>query len=945
MSESGQQQSMPGSDSGKTGYGFHRYYGTVDVWAVAFGCIVGWGAFVMPGTTFLPVAGPIGTLIAMAISVAIMLVIGSNYSFLMIHRPGTGGVYSYTKEAFGRDHAFLCSWFLCLSYLTIVFLNATALFIVVRTMAGNMLQVGYHYNIAGEEIYLPEVAVSVGALALIGLLFIKAKAILQKLHTFLAIILLLGTVLIAVICIPHLSAEVFTHAFGIRGFHGAYAIFSIVLLAPWAFVGFDVISMETSHFKFRISKAKWIIVLSILFSGLVYTVMTFVSISAIPDGYASWADYLNQIGNISTVASVPSFFAARQIMGPAGLVIMGITALAAILTGMIGAYRATTRVLSTMAEDNILSDKFLNTSHSIVFIMGISIVISFLGRNALDWFVELTSFGAIVGFGYTSAAAWKMARTENNRRTLLTGIIGTVISCAFAVVQLIPRLTAMETMGASSFLVLSLWCLLGFLFYWRTVRNSALSQYSAISTSGAVLFTLLLYSSLMWIARRLSQAQGPEEIRQILMREGIILLIVIFIGLLGMLYIQNLVRRKHEVLERERIRAVESSLAKSQFLFNMSHDIRTPMNAIIGYANIARQENTSPVIGEYLSKIDTSSQHLLSLINDILEMSRIESGIMELEFAPEDLCRIIVEIRDLFSEQMKSKDLDFSIHTSQIRHRYVWCDRNNLNRVFLNIISNAYKFTPAGGTISASVWEISSPEEGMGSYEIRIRDSGIGMSREFSEKMFHAFERERTSTVSKTEGTGLGLAITKSIIDLMGGTIEVITSPGAGTEFIIRVNFRLASEEEVEAAKKKTPGAEPGQIDYSTVRLLVVEDNEINREIALMILSQEGFQLETAENGQEALDLVRASQAGYYDLVLMDIQMPVMDGYSATRAIRALEDPALASVPIVAMTANAFKEDEDAAREAGMQGHIAKPLDVHKMMTVISEVLTNHRKA
>ena len=919
--------------------GLARYLSPLDVWAMAFGCMVGWGAFVMPGTTFLPVAGPAGTLIGMALSVAIMLVIGANFTFLMNHNPGTGGVYAYTKDAFGRDHAFLCAWFLCLSYLTIVFLNATALFIVIRTLFGGLLQRGFHYRIAGNDIYLGEVALSVTALAIIGLLFVRAKALLQRLFTLLAVVLIGGAVVVTAACLPQALTSGALGQFGTRGIGPGYAIFSIVILAPWAFVGFDVVSFDTAHFKFHPRRVKWIIALSILVAGFVYAAMSVVSLAAVPEGYPSWREYTAALGDLIGVEGVPSFFSVRTAMGSVGLAILGITALAAILTGMIGAYRATTRVLSTMAEDRILSDKFQNTTYSILFIMVISICIAFLGRNALNWFVELTSFGAVVGYSYTSASAWKAARIKGDRRVVVTGAIGTIISGLFVLVHLVPNIAAIQAMGSESFLLLSLWCLLGFIFYWRTVNNGALSAYSGMSSSGVVLFALLLYSALMWFTKLLLNKESVAEVRTALTRQGVVLFLIVFVGLVIMLYVQDLVRKKHEALEREKIRAVESSLAKSQFLFNMSHDIRTPMNAIIGYTKLTLQEDIPPAAREYLGKIDTSSQHLLSLINDILEMSRIESGNIELEYEPADLCAILEEVRDLFDEQMRQKQLTFSTHVGQVNHRYVWCDRKNLNRVLLNIISNAYKFTPEGGSISASIWEIGGGEEGYGSYELRVQDSGIGMSSDFADRMFNAFERERTSTVSKVEGTGLGLAITKSIVDLMGGAIEVITSPGNGTEIIVRLKLKLAEADDVRARKKDTALPAADEVDFSRVRLLLVEDNDINREIALMILSQAGFQVETAENGQVAVDMVSASRPGYYDAILMDIQMPVMDGYEATRAIRGLGDKALAGIPIMAMTANAFKEDEQAVEAAGMQAHIAKPLDVETMLDTIRSVL------
>ena len=919
--------------------GFDRYLSSLDVWAISFGCILGWGTFVMPGTTFIPIAGPVGTLIAMAISVIIILVIAANFLFLMRKKPGTGGIYTYTKDAFGRDHAFLSSWFVCLSYLTILFLNGTALFLVIRTVFNVSLQSGYSYSIGGKNIFLSELIVSIVALVIVGLLFILAKPLFQYLHTILSMILLAGAIVLAIAILPHVDLANVANAFGSRGHSGVYAIYSIVLLAPWAFVGFDITSFETSHFKFPVKRNKWIIIISIVMAGTVYAAMSLISIAAAPDGFTSWVDYFENISTMSGVESVPTFFAAKSILGNAGVVIIFITALAAILTGMLGAYRATTRVLSTMSEDKIISEKFSKTTYSIIFVMIISIIIAFLGTNTLDWFVELTSFGAVVGFGYTSASALKLARTENNKKVIVTSIIGTVISIAFAAVELIPRLTAMETMDAPAFLLLALWCMLGFLFYWRTVKLSNLSEYSGMGTSGIVLFALLLYSAIMWFLSRLANKGSIEQIKSSIVVESIVLLAIIFIGLIVMLYVQNLTRKKHEALEREKIRAVESSMAKSQFLFNMSHDIRTPMNAIIGYTELARKENNPPETKDYLDKIDSSSQHLLSLINDILDMSRIESGSVELEYTPCDIYEIFEDIKRLFSEQMRNKDISFSVHASQIRHKYVWCDGRNLTRVLMNLVSNAYKFTPEGGTVSMTMWEAEHDDGKSSSYEMRIQDNGIGMSHEFTEKMFTAFERERTSTVSGIQGTGLGLAITKSLVDLMDGTIEVLTSPGAGTEFIIRTRFEWASESDVAETLKDARSVGDGDIDYSEKRILLVEDNEINREIAMMILSQYGFMLETAENGELAVNKVSISEPGYYDLILMDIQMPVMDGYAATSAIRSLKDESLSAIPIIAMTANAFKEDEIAARDAGMQGHIAKPLDVNKMIQTINSVL------
>lgn len=402
---------------------------------------------------------------------------------------------------------------------------------------------------------------------------------------------------------------------------------------------------------------------------------------------------------------------------------------------------------------------------------------------------------------------------------------------------------------------------------------------------------------------------------------------------------------QRRLLEEALDDARAASEAKTTFLFNMSHDIRTPMNAIIGYTNLARRPETSESdLHSYLDKIASSSQHLLALINDVLEMSRIESGKMDLELSEVDLGQLLDGVYEMFGVQMQRKRIDFTVDYSQARVRRVLCDENRLNRVLLNLLSNAYKFTPEDGTVSVVLQQVEGASTGNAAYELRVKDSGIGMSSDFAQKVFDAFERERTSTVSGIQGTGLGMAITKSIIDLMGGSIDVVTAPGRGTEFVIRFELAVVQADAEEPVVPQEPdGSGQCELNFSAMRLLLVEDNEINREIAALILEEVGFTVETAVNGKEAVERIAISQPGYYDVVLMDVQMPVMDGYEATRAIRALSSPGLAEIPIIATTANAFAEDVRAAREAGMDGHIAKPLDVPQMLDVLTRVLGGRR--
>lgn len=381
-------------------------------------------------------------------------------------------------------------------------------------------------------------------------------------------------------------------------------------------------------------------------------------------------------------------------------------------------------------------------------------------------------------------------------------------------------------------------------------------------------------------------------------------------------------------------RETKANLAKREFLFNMSHDIRTPMNAIIGFTALAQTHiDDRGQVEDYLKKISVSSQHLLSLINDVLDMSRIESGKVTLEAKPVHLPELVHELRDIVQAVVSEKDLSLTLDTVGVENEDVIADPLRLEQILINVLANAVKFTPDGGQISLWIVQKDTAPAGYADFEFHIKDNGIGMSEEFQKHIFEQFARERTSTVSKIQGTGLGMAITKSLVDMMGGRITVKSEQGKGSEFTISLRFPIG-----EAKTEQTPPAAKASASAGK-KLLVVEDNELNLEIASTLLKEAGFAVDTAENGKIAVEKVEAASADRYDLILMDIQMPEMDGYEATRRIRALPDTKKAALPIVAMTANAFEDDRKNALRAGMNGHIAKPLDIPKLFQVLSELL------
>lgn len=393
--------------------------------------------------------------------------------------------------------------------------------------------------------------------------------------------------------------------------------------------------------------------------------------------------------------------------------------------------------------------------------------------------------------------------------------------------------------------------------------------------------------------------------------------------------------RMHQTMLQEALSMAQSSnRAKTTFLSNMSHDIRTPMNAIVGFTELAMSHiDDKELVMDYLKKLEQSSNHLLSLINDVLDMSRIESGKMFLSESAEDLSEIVKTLTDIAQADIDAKNLSFKVDMDSVCNTKIMCDKLRLNQVLLNVLSNAIKYTQNGGSIVMQVIEKKSLRPDSALFEFRIRDNGMGMNAEFLKMIYEPFTRANSTTVSGIQGTGLGMSITKSIVEMMGGHIETFSEENKGTEVVLDIDFKLHDN---------VNGGVPAPVDefdFTGRKILIVEDNKMNRDIARDILVDNGLEVVLAENGQEAVEMVKNSKEGQYDLVLMDVQMPVMDGYAATRQIRALGKKFQSTIPVVAMTANAFEEDRKAAFDAGMDEHIAKPIDFEKMKYILARFL------
>ena len=382
--------------------------------------------------------------------------------------------------------------------------------------------------------------------------------------------------------------------------------------------------------------------------------------------------------------------------------------------------------------------------------------------------------------------------------------------------------------------------------------------------------------------------------------------------------------------------AESANHAKSTFLFNMSHDIRTPMNAIIGYADLASRHSDDPAkLKNYMENIQVCGQNLLMLLNNVLDLARIENDKTEMEYSVSDVDKDFRNCIAMFRNQADSKGQTLTV-TTHLLHPYVYVDIPHLTEVCTNLVSNAVKYTGAGGTIRCNVTQKPGEKEGWCDTVITVADNGIGMSQEFQKHIFEPFERERTSTVSKVEGSGIGMGIVKKLVGLMGGTVAVESKIGVGSTFTVTIPCRIASEDETQAKRETNPS---DQKCLCGTRILLTEDNDLNAEIATELLQEEGCTVDRAKDGVECVDMLEKAANGTYQLILMDIQMPVMNGYDAARKIRRLDDPQKANIPIIAMTANAFTEDRQVALDAGMNDHIAKPINMNVLVPTLRKYL------
>lgn len=1075
-----------------------QYLSSIGAWALAFGCAVGWGAF-MPASTFLPLGGPIGAALGFGLGALVMVIIAGNYHYLINRFPDNGGgAYTYTKNAFGYDQGFVASWFLILTYIAIIWANATALPLIARTLLGSTFQFGFDYEIAGFHVYFGEILLAISALLIGAIVCLRRRAAANSQIVF-AFLLFTGVVICFVAAaVKSNGTAALTPAFSPE--HSKIGgTFTIFALAPWAFVGFESISHSSREAKYPLKRSFRIMLIALITSTISYAFLAMLAVTSLPEGASDWVDYISDLGKYEGVMSHPVFYAAQSALGTAGSVILGVAALGAIFTGIIGNYIALSRLISSMSDDGLIDswigklNKNNVPSHAIWTIFAVSVILPFFGRTAISWIVDVTTVGATIAFAFTSAAATKTAFDEKNKRAASLGIIGLVVSLLFALEFLVPNITSVKTLSTESYLILAAWSILGFIVFLQLLKKDKSRKLGRSTVAWTVLLGLVIFTSSVWMRQSISTSidssvakstfnqtgilqKSLDLVERELLIATIIQVVLITVALVILFIIYSKIQKREKQIEVEKMVAEESSRAKTSFLSNMSHEIRTPMNAIIGLDNIAlRDPDLKPKTREELEKIGASAKHLLGLINDILDMSRIESGRMVLKNEEFSFREFIDQVNIIIHGQCVDKDLDYDCSFEGHLNDFYSGDSMKLKQILINILGNSVKFTEAPGKVSLRVKQLEQNDESC-TLQFVMHDTGIGMDEEFIPKLFEAFSQEDATTTNKYGGSGLGMAITKNFIEMMNGTIDVQSKKGVGSTFTVTVelgkserthqsdrgivmpkhlyalvvdddeiacehalvvlramginsDFAKSAEEAIEKFKSEDAKGTPFNIlltDYKmpntdgleltkqirqmsldTIiimmtgynwdlieqeakqdgvdiimakplfadilmnnllsalekrgdaalkeaeqseqeeilnnlagrRILIAEDVDANAEILADILELEEMESERAENGQIAIDMFSEHEKGYYDAILMDVRMPVMDGLTATSTIRALEREDAREIPIIAMTANVFDEDVERSFKAGMNAHLSKPIEPDRIFETLAELI------
>ena len=931
--------------------------------ALSFGYAVGWGAFVMPGKVFLPGAGPAGTVIGILLGAAAIAVFAFNYHRMLQRVPGPGGAVSFTVKAFGADHGFLLAWFLWLTYVAILWANATALVLLVRYLFGDALQFGFHYALAGFDVYFGEVALCVLAIAFCGAACLFRKRFAIGLHTVLAGVFIAGVVTV-------FAAALCRHDGGFAAMGPAFApeggcvmqVVRILAMVPWAFVGFEAVVHSSAEFRFPLRRLFGLLVAAIVISAAVYLSLALLPVISLPDGFATWSDYISALPGLKGIDAMPVFAASKKALGTTGVAVIGGTMLAAQLTGIFGTLIASSRLMHAMSRGGMIPSWFgrLNRdgtpANAVLFVMCASFAIPFLGRTVTGWPVDVSNLGAAVAYGYTSAATFAVAKEDSGRLALaerLTGVIGIVMAIGFCLLMLVPNYISGDTLSAESYLVLSIWCLCGFLQYRHVFLVDWRNRFGRSIVVWIGVLAMIFFSSLMWIRLAICDASESafgglvgktvdagmvegimEHVGNDMLLKMVVELLLLFSSLAIILNLFYVLTRRQKRLLQQKIEAEESAgKSRSYFFSTVSHDIRTPLNAIIGFSEMMKMGfKTDSEREQAVDSILVSGKSLLRLVDHVLDFSKLESGDMEIVPAPTEVSKLIGDVVGSFRTSNK---VELRCKVNALPALMV--DPQRIGQMLFDLVGNAVKFTTSGfievrATFTpGGACPVATDGEVSGTLRIKVEDSGCGIGEEDLKRIMSPYEQVAAKE-ARHGGTGLGLAFCRQLANAMDGEITVTSALGKGSTFTITLPGVKAAEKPDNPEIPENP--EKPETPESAIhrRLLIVDDQKMNLIVLKAMLKKLGdFDVVMAADGKQALAALEAPDAQPFDMVLTDMWMPELDGAGLVKAIRASEK--LKSLPVHVVTADVelVKRHE----EVGFTSILLKPITVDTIRPIV----------
>ena len=929
-----------------------RYLTPLGAWALSFGCAVGWGGFVMPGTTFLPLAGPVGTLIGLGIGAAVMFIIGRNYHYLIQHFPEAGGAYGYVKRVCGYDHGYICGWFLILTYVAIAWANLTALALIGRKLLGGIFSFGFKYEVAGYNVYAGEILLCLGALLVVAAIFLAGKRFTARVQTFFALVLFVGIA----ICV---TAAIGKHSGGIaslapafaEGKHSVLQIISIVVIAPWAFVGFESVSHSAEEFDFPSRRTVSIIITSLAAATAAYALLTFIAASIRYPGFDNWRDYIAARPSMTGIDAMPALYTIKNSLGSYGIAILCITTFAAIATGIVGCIVAASRLMYAMSHDGLLPQTFgeLDNDHTprkaIFFILAVSCLLPFVGRTALGWIVDIVTVAASIAYGYVSYCAFKVAKDEKRPWIMATGAAGFAIAIVFMVYFLVPNFWVVDVLATESYLILAAWSIIGVIVFRFFFNRDTTGRLGTSTVAWIALLFFILFSGHMWdremtssltsevvteIHEHINGMDSPEHgedcdflerqkdwVDDTLTKYNLIQVGILVLTLAIMYGIYSVVAK------RER----HAAKAKAYFFSTISHDVRTPLNVIVGYSQMLQLGfKTDKERDDAVDSILVSSKALLGLVNDILDLSRTDIDRPEAANTATDCHIMMHEIVESFravapsSRKVSIRDVIYEMPVLMMDHM-------RLRHVVFNLMSNAVKFTEKGYIELRAKFDIGETKTS-GTLHIEVEDTGPGISAEDQKHIDSPYE-QTDSKIARNGGTGFGLAIARRFVEAMGGRLTLKSFIGKGTTFYIDIpGVQIAPP----ATAHEINHEHVLSAETSVPRALLVDDSKMNLTVLKALMKRLGaYEFETAMDGNEAWERLQRTDLPPFDVVLTDMWMPEMDGEALAKAIRS--EKRLENLPVFVITADVELEDNYA--EKGFDDILLKPVTLNALKELL----------